>query len=132
MEKESSVVFEADIPSHMRRGSVHMTVVLTSLAGDDVTTSAPVTSRSSSNASITGCNTLQVPDVMFSNSALMDRRRSLSCLQDKSNTCLQDRRSSTPFRRASCGWSPILELRKQFLPHRRRSGDTIQQVKPDF
>lgn len=117
MEKQDSVtVFEADIPEPLRRGCAKcLTVVLTTDSNPDLLSDAKSSKSSSSY-------TLQVPDTDF----LFDlRRRSLG--SNESKVPKEIRRSSAPSRRASCGWGPIWELRKQFLPHKRRlsasSGD---------
>ena len=124
MDSDNQIVLEADIPMHMRHsGSSQVQVVLTqSRDGKPY----EIESRSSNSST----NTLQVPD--FSSTERLDmRRRSLNSLlqenQNRSN--YGNRRSSAPpNRRASCGWGPVWELRKQFARHKRRLSSDDYQV----
>ena len=148
-EKLKNVVLQAKIPAHIgRRDSVSttMTVLLTnagniqyhsSIAGstipeqDDLyhmkteesvlSKREPIYSNLSSRTA--SSNTLQVP--YFEITLDSSRRRSLSSLHDHpmtSTTCLfhDRRRLSAPSTTRRSSWGPIWELRKQFLPHRRR------------
>ena len=90
-----------------------------------------LSTRASLKSSNSSTNTLQVPD--FSSTERLDtRRRSLnSLLQETQNRSVfyGNRRSSAPpNRRASCGWGPVWELRKQFARHKRRLSSDEYQV----
>ena len=131
-EKNLNVVLQAKIPAHIgRRDSVSttMTVLLTNAGNiqyhpnactipehEHHTKAEESTSNLSSRTA--SSNTLQVPYF----ETLESRRRSLSSLHDPmTSTCLHDRRRlSAPTTTHRSSWGPIWELRKQFLPHRRR------------
>ena len=115
-EKDQSVVFEADIPAQVGRGSATMTVVLTKTEIQDDPYPEPFESASISSSRTTSSNTLQVPDF----DTFEPRRGSLPSNQDSiMSTSLPDRRLSAPNARRS-SWGPIWEMRKHFLAHRRR------------
>lgn len=143
-EEEEKLVLEADIPLHIRRcdNSSHtMTFVLTQSqccqkhteeSTNELSESSSKTSNSSSS------NTLQVPSDFSSTERLDMRRRSLnSLLQENRNgsRCSSGiyyhtyrRSSAPPNRRASCGWGPVWELRKQFARRNRRLSSDDYQV----
>ena len=108
MAKQASLVFEADIPAHMRRGcAATMMVVLTESQSSISQVSVEDSKKSESQSS--SSNTLQVPDFAYQAECFDEpRRRSLSSLQTEETTfrnSRQDRRASAPpVRRASCVW----------------------------
>lgn len=127
MKKRNSVtVLAADVPDTGGRGGrTTMMVVLTesvSNLNDSTSFDSAYSGITESSSKSSSSHTLQVPELMDN---LLDlRRRSLSSLSENYHSGLTTiRRSSAPppvARRASCGWGPIWELRKQFLPHKRR------------
>ena len=148
-EKLNNVVLQAKIPAHIgRRDSVSttMTVLLTnagniqyhsSIAGSTIPeqddlyntkTEESVLSKreptySNLSSRTASSNTLQVP--YFESTLESSRRRSLSSLHDHPMTSTTSlfhdrRRLSAPSTTRRSSWGPIWELRKQFLPHRRR------------
>ena len=136
MAKQASLVFETDIPAHMRRGcAATMMVVLTEsqssisqVSVGDSKQSLSLKSQSSSS------NTLQVPDCAYQAECFDEpRRRSLSSLQTEETTfrnSRQDRRASAPpVRRASCVWGQIWDLRD--LLSRKRKFSSDYQVRPN-
>ena len=147
MSSDEKLVLEADIPLHIRRcdNSSHtMTFVLTQSQccqkhTDSSTNELSESSSKTSNSS--SSNTLQVPSDFSSTERLDMRRRSLnSLLQENRHGSSSSgiyyhtyrRSSAPPNRRASCGWGPVWELRKQFARRNRRlssvSSDDYQVI----
>ena len=147
MSSDEKLVLEADIPLHIRRcdNSSHtMTFVLTQSQccqkhTDSSTNELSESSSKTSNSS--SSNTLQVPSDFSSTERLDMRRRSLnSLLQENRHGSSSSgiyyhtyrRSSAPPNRRASCGWGPVWELRKQFARRKRRlssvSSDDYQVI----
>lgn len=124
MKKRNSVtLLAADVPDSGGRGRTTMMVVVTDSISN-LNDSSSFDSAGTCSSKSSSSHTLQVPDL----DNLFDlRRRSLSSLSENYSGLTSIRRSSAPpssvgasVRRASCGWGPIWELRKQFLPHKRR------------
>ena len=135
MDKQPSLVFEADIPAHMRRGcATTMMVVLTESQSSISQVSVEDSKQSESQSS--SSNTLQVPDYAYQAECFDEpRRRSLSSLQTEETTfrnSRQDRRASAPpVRRASCVWGQIWDLRDLLSRKRKFSASSSDyQVRP--
>ena len=136
MAKQASLVFEADIPAHMRRGcAATMMVVLTESQSSISQVSVDDSKQSESQSS--SSNTLQVPDCAYQAECFDEpRRRSLSSLQTEETTfrnSRQDRRASAPpVRRASCVWGQIWDLRDLLSRKRKFSASSSDyQVRPN-
>ena len=136
MAKQASLVFEADIPAHMRRGcAATMMVVLTESQSSISQVSVDNSKQSESQSS--SSNTLQVPDCAYQAECFDEpRRRSLSSLQTEETTfrnTWQDRRASAPpVRRASCVWGQIWDLRVLLSRKRKFSASSSDyQVRPN-
>ena len=136
MDKQASLVFEADIPAHMRRGcAATMMVVLTESQSSTISQVSVEDSKQSESQS-SSSNTLQVPDYAYQAECFDEpRRRSLSSLQTEETTfrnSRQDRRASAPpVRRASCVWGQIWDLRDLLSRKRKFSASSSDyQVRP--
>ena len=136
MAKQASLVFEADIPAHMRRGcAATMMVVLTESQSSISQVSVEDSKKSESQSS--SSNTLQVPDFAYQAECFDEpRRRSLSSLQTEETTfrnSRQDRRASAPpVRRASCVWGQIWDLRDLLSRNCKFSASSSDyQVRPN-
>ena len=138
MAKQASLVFEADIPAHMRRGcAATMMVVLTESSMESRSSISQVSSvdddSKQSESQSSSSNTLQVPDCAYQTDCFNEpRRRSLSSLQTEKTNSWQDRRASAPpVRRASCVWGQIWDLRSLLSKKRKFSASSSDyQVRP--
>ena len=118
------MVFEADIPVHMRPRGCAATMMVLLTTESQSNQGGALGSKPSSNSS--SSNTLQVPDVSYQADCFDEpRRRSLSSLQEQKLVYRrqQDRRASAPpVRRASyCVWGQAWDLRNLLSMKRKFS-----------